>query len=99
LEPAAGLDLMQMRRPVANPLLLTNGPGKLCAAMAISGQLDGADLCDAASPVFIARNASRAAILKRLGPVINTPRIGITRAAERSLRFCLGGSRFLSRRP
>ncbi len=98
LEPTVGLELMRARRVVANPHQLTNGPGKLCAAMDIDRKLDGADLCDARSPVFIAENTVVKQFLQERGPVVTTTRIGITQAASLPLRFYLDGSPFVSRR-
>lgn len=98
LEPTIGLDLMESRRAVSKPRDLTNGPGKLCAAMAIDGGFNGVDLCDAASPVFVARNPSLKTFLRQRGPLVTTTRIGIVKAAGLPLRFYLGGSEFVSRR-
>ncbi len=97
IEPLVGLDLMRARRVVATPRLLTNGPGKLCAAMDIDRSLDGADLCDAGSPLFIAKSPGLSAFLKERGPMITTTRVGITKAAALPLRFYLEGSEFVSR--
>src|SRR5512132_3301901 len=44
LEPVEGLDLMRARRHSHPDHNLTNGPGKLCIAMGIDRQLNGADL-------------------------------------------------------
>jgi DNA-3-methyladenine glycosylase len=77
---------------------LTNGPGKLCEALAIDRKLDGVDLCDASSPLFIARNPNLARFRRQRGPVAVSARIGITKAAGLPLRFYLGGSPFISRR-
>jgi DNA-3-methyladenine glycosylase len=98
VEPSLGLDWMRQRRPVTDPRQLTNGPGKLCAAMDIGLSLDGVDLCDAKSPLFIAENLELKSFLKERGPLVTTTRVGITKAAELPLRFYLGGSRFVSRR-
>jgi DNA-3-methyladenine glycosylase len=76
----------------------TNGPGKLCAALNITRALDGADLCDRASGLFIAKNPDSEKVLKDRGPIVRTTRIGITKSAELPLRFCLKGSPFLSRK-
>jgi DNA-3-methyladenine glycosylase len=49
LQPVRGMKLMQARRGLKNPeslINLTNGPGKLCQAMAIDADLYGADLCE-----------------------------------------------------
>ncbi len=98
LEPEFGMDAMRKHRVAPAEAGLTNGPGKLCAALKINRELDGADLCDAASPVFIARNPEAAKFRKERGPVAASVRIGITKAAERPLRFYLEGSAFISRR-
>lgn len=98
VEPALGLDLMNEWRPVKEARQLTNGPGKLCAAMRIDRSVDGVDLCDADSPLFIAANKSVKAFARKNGPVVVATRVGITRAAELPLRFYLEGSRFVSRR-
>ena len=98
IEPSIGAPLMEARRVVSSRHLLTNGPGKLCAAMDIDRSLDGADLCDADSPLFIARNPALAEFLNQHGPIVTTTRIGITKAAHLPLRFYLEGSAFVSRR-
>jgi DNA-3-methyladenine glycosylase len=98
MEPVVGEEWMRTRRSASRTFELTNGPGKLCAALEIDRALDGADLCDAASSLWIARNPARAAFVHDRGPLAATPRIGITRAAELPLRFYLAGSPFVSRR-
>lgn len=98
IEPVFGLAAVRARRHVAEDRNLTNGPGKLCAALGIDQSHDGVDLCDANSPVYIARNVQLKQTLNRLGPVTITTRIGITQAAELPLRFYLDGSKFVSRR-
>jgi DNA-3-methyladenine glycosylase len=98
IEPVFGLESLQARRAAGNLANLTNGPGKLCAAMDIGRALDGADLCDPGSPVIIARNPARRWFLAAHGPLVTTTRIGITKAASLPLRFYLGGSAYVSRR-
>ena len=98
IEAEFGEDLMRHNRPVANSIALTNGPGKLCAALAIDRKLDGTDLCDSQSELFIAANPDLKRFRKERGPVITTTRVGISRAADLRLRFYLGGSAFISRR-
>jgi DNA-3-methyladenine glycosylase len=98
IEPTIGLEIMRARREVANLRNLTNGPGKLCAAMDIDRRLDGMDICDAQSPVFVAKNTDLKVALKQFGPTVTTTRIGITQAAHMPLRFYLAGSEFVSRR-
>ena len=88
LEPIAGLDEMTARRGVDDRRLLCSGPGRLCQALGITRELDGAPV-DA--PPF--------ELYTRAAPVelLAGPRIGITKAAERPWRYGLAGSRFLSR--
>ena len=99
IEAEFGLELMRQNRHVPSAIQLTNGPGKLCAALAIDRTLDGLDLCDASSPLFIARNPRAAAWRRRRGPLAATPRIGRNRAADWPLRFSLDLSPFVSRPP
>ena len=98
IEPLFGLRWMQEQRPVANPLHLTNGPAKFCAALAIDRSFDATDLCDETSPVFVAANPDQRQQLKASGPLVTTTRVGITKAADWPLRFYLDASRFVSRR-
>jgi len=98
VEPIVGLELMRESRPVIKERDLTNGPGKLCAAMAIERALDEVDLCDTNSPLFIAQNPERESHLETMGPLVTTTRIGLTKAADWPLRFYLGRSKFVSRK-
>jgi DNA-3-methyladenine glycosylase len=93
VEPVDGLALMRGRRPrAARERDLTNGPGKLCAAMGITGAMNGRPLDR--PPVVI-----RAGDVVSDGDVLVSPRIGITRAADLPLRFVVRGSDFVSRTP
>jgi DNA-3-methyladenine glycosylase len=89
LEPTAGLDLMRRRRGLDDPRTLCSGPGRLCAALAITGALDGASLDRPPFEIRLARGARAVSV---------TPRIGLTRNAAAPLRFVETGSRFASRR-
>ena len=88
LEPTRGLETMAERRGLDDPRLLASGPGRLCQALAITRAEDGLPLD---RPPFELR--------ERATPVeiVQGPRIGITKAAERPWRYGLAGSRFLSR--
>jgi DNA-3-methyladenine glycosylase len=98
VEATVGEKLMLAERPVNKPRELTNGPGKLCQAMNITRGLDGVDLCNAKSELFIAENPELKKFRKAKGPMITTTRIGITKAAALPLRFYLEGSEFVSRK-
>jgi DNA-3-methyladenine glycosylase len=98
LEAIYGEQSLLNQRFVSNRLDLTNGPAKLCQAMNIDRGLDGIDLCDPHSALFIAENPRVADFRRERGPVITTPRVGITRAAALPLRFLLEGSPSVSQR-
>lgn len=97
LEPALGQEWMQVRRSVSKPRDLASGPAKLCQALDIDGRLDGIDLCNSGSPVFLARHKSHQEVLLEMGPVVATTRIGLSKAAELPLRFYLAGSQHVSK--
>ncbi len=88
LQPTEGLEEMEARRGVADPLLLCSGPGRLCQALAVTREHDGLSLL---APPFELR-ARHASV-----EVVTGTRIGITKAADRPWRYGLAGSRFVSR--
>jgi DNA-3-methyladenine glycosylase len=98
IQPAFGEAEMLRHRNTLRPSELTNGPGKLCQALSIDRALNGLDLCDAKSELFIGKNPDVGTALKELGPVVTTTRIGITKAAALPLRFYLAGSIFVSKK-
>ncbi|MCB1028176.1 MAG: DNA-3-methyladenine glycosylase [Microthrixaceae bacterium] len=79
--------LMERRRPRAQRAAdWTNGPGKLTAALGITGDHDGVDLFDPASPLTLAAPDPIEALIARV-EVTATPRIGISKAVDRRWRF------------
>ncbi|HEY2073088.1 MAG TPA: DNA-3-methyladenine glycosylase [Gaiellaceae bacterium] len=88
LAPERGIETMRARRGDVADRALCSGPGKLCQALAITGEHDG-----------LALDAPPFALLERDGKpkIVTGPRIGITRAVEQSWRYGLAGSPFLSR--
>ena len=89
LEPLGGIATMQRNRGVERLRDLARGPGRLAAALAIDRHLDGADLCRAA-PLWLGRDLEKA-------PDIGTStRIGLSREAERLLRFYVRANAFVS---
>jgi DNA-3-methyladenine glycosylase len=98
IEVEWGEPRMRAHRPVTSALELTSGPAKLCQALDIDRRLDGTDLCDPGSPVIIAANPRRELLLSQRGPLVTTTRIGIVKAADKPLRFCLAASPYVSRR-
>ena len=96
LEPLEGLAEMAELRglaPGAAPKLLTSGPGRLCGALGITREaLNGTDLLDPESPLQLLDAEPG----YTPGEIAVTPRIGITKAADRPLRFLLRDSPYVS---
>jgi len=90
LEPVAGLATMRRRRRGLADGELCSGPAKLCAALGVTGRLDGVSL--QRGVLRIVRSSSR-----QRRDIIVTPRIGISRAVDWPLRFLLKGSPWVSR--
>jgi DNA-3-methyladenine glycosylase len=91
LEPTEGIQLMRDRRAQERIEHLCSGPGKLSEALGVDQSLNGADLLQ---PPF--------GLSDRDGDwsdpeITASPRIGITKAAELPWRYCVKGSRFVSR--
>jgi DNA-3-methyladenine glycosylase len=98
LEPLEGLTLMEKHRGTWRLLDLTRGPGRLAAALQITREHDGIDLT-ASQTLWLGELGSctgekgKARCDARIG---RTLRIGITRAADRLLRFYEQGNPFVS---
>jgi len=97
IEPLYGMEFMLQNRPSSSPAELTSGHGKLCQALGIGSELNGSDLCDADSSLFIAQNPGLKKFLSERGPTSISKRIGLTKAADLPLRFFVNSSS-LSRR-
>ena len=91
LEPIRGIELMRQRRGREDTEGLCSGPGKLTEALGVGLDLNGADLAE--PPFEISPSSGRWSDVE----VITGPRIGITKAAELPWRYCVEGSRFVSR--
>jgi DNA-3-methyladenine glycosylase len=91
LEPTEGIELMRERRGRQEAEQLCSGPGKLSEALGVSRSLNGADLFQ---PPFELSEPDRA---WSVAEITASPRIGITKAAELPWRYCVKGSRFVSR--
>jgi DNA-3-methyladenine glycosylase len=85
LEPIAGLDTMATLRHLATPAkpkLLTSGPGRLCQALGITrANSNGLDVTRRDSPLQVLDDGFRPA------SILATPRIGISKAIDKPLRF------------
>jgi DNA-3-methyladenine glycosylase len=88
VEPLGGEELLRMNRPKSG-VELTNGPAKLCQALAIERQLNGHDLAQV--PL---RLELRPAL--RPNAIVETPRIGISKAVDVPWRFYIAGNPYVS---
>lgn len=95
LEPLTGLERMRASRPRARKdTELCSGPARLAQALSLTGAHDGADLVSGAQGFRI--------IADELEPPAvpgNSPRIGISKAAELPLRWYVEGNPNVSRHP
>jgi DNA-3-methyladenine glycosylase len=89
LQPLEGIATMQRNRRVENLRDLARGPGRVAAALDIDRGLDGADLCREGA-LWIARDLGGA------GEIGTSTRIGLSKEADRLLRFYVRGDRFVS---
>ena len=79
----ASLKVAQRRRGAVAQKDLTNGPGKLTQALGIDISLDGVLMHRSRATVHLAPRTSH------FGPVLVTPRIGLTRAVDWPLRWLM----------
>jgi len=94
IEPLAGLEIMRHHRPGKPDGELTNGPAKLCQALAIDKSFNGVDLCT--SEALFIEEGQRVTEEE----IATSPRIGIkadARARSVPWRFFLQGNAFISR--
>jgi DNA-3-methyladenine glycosylase len=91
LEPLEGVEHMRLRRGLERVEDLCSGPGKLTQALGITLEHNTIDL--AAGPIAI---EARPPGWRDFEVAVGT-RIGITKAAELPWRFCVAGTRSVSR--
>ncbi len=98
LEPLSGIEAMTRARGLSHlgpPDLpkLTSGPGRMAEAFGITRTRDnGCDLTSTTGGLWIGEDGFRARGIR------TTPRIGITKAADKPLRYILAGNPFVSGR-
>jgi DNA-3-methyladenine glycosylase len=88
IEPTDGIGRMRERRGLEDIRALCSGPGKLCSALGVTGELDG-HMLDAAPFGFTPA--------RRPAEIVVGPRIGITKAVDTPWRFGVKASRYLSK--
>ena len=97
LQPISGIERMAEARDISidapgDLRKLTSGPGRLAEAFGITRERDNEkDLTNPKSDLFIVDDGFRPHRIEV------TPRIGITKAAERPLRYIIAGNKFVSR--
>jgi DNA-3-methyladenine glycosylase len=79
MEPTQGLELMRKRRGTKISADLCSGPGRLTQAMGITLEDNGADLLRGRFSLHKPDSS--------FGPVLSSPRIGITKATDKLWRF------------
>ncbi len=89
IEPTDGIAIMKHNRGTQRVRDLARGPGRLSAALAIDRRLDGIDLCQV-GPLWLGSDG------RAPDEIGQSKRIGLTRAADRLLRFYVRGNRFVS---
>lgn len=98
LEPICGIEQMALARGIEihgpkDLVKLTSGPGRLAQAFGITRVRDnGCDLTSAKGSLWIGEDGYRARGIR------TTPRIGITKAAEKPLRYVIAGNAWVSGR-
>lgn len=93
LEPHRGLAAMKRRRGGRSGRELTGGPGRLSAALGVTGRDHGKDFCSSKKRGFIERSQDSTI------DIIADGRIGISRAKEFPWRFSIAGNPFVSVAP
>jgi DNA-3-methyladenine glycosylase len=89
LEPLEGIPIMQLNRGLTRIRDLARGPGRLAAALRVDRRLDGLDLCRK-GPLWLGRDVHEP------GDISHSIRIGITKDADRLLRFYVPDNSFVS---
>jgi DNA-3-methyladenine glycosylase len=94
LEPLEGIAIMADNRGTERLRDLARGPGRLAQALRIDRSLDGLDLCEE-GPLWLAHGVRDPGEMgeKEIGESV---RIGLSKEADRVLRFYLRGSPFAS---
>lgn len=90
VEPVSGTELLQANRPVRKQTELTNGPAKICQALKIDTTWNSHDL--ERSPLRLILNSELDD-----DKIIQTTRIGISKAADVPWRFYIKDNSFVSR--
>jgi DNA-3-methyladenine glycosylase len=91
LEPISGQELMMANRKKTKISELTNGPGKLAQAFAITGALNNIDITKK-GPLYVTYGLSIPS-----AQIITGPRVGISSGLDKDWRFSIAGNTFVSK--
>lgn len=91
LEPIQGMEIMKKHRAATDIYALTSGPGKLSKALAITKELNGVDVADVKSKLFIVEGNMASF------EVYTSHRIGVKMDLPQELRFYLKENKFVSK--
>jgi DNA-3-methyladenine glycosylase len=96
LEPVEGIPVMQERRGLKDLRLLCSGPGRLTQALAITGEYNGLPLDAGPLQIWSPDSLSGSGVI--FGQeIVQTTRVGISRAREFPYRFFLKANPYVSR--
>ena len=90
VEPLEGITMMKRARHTKQILDLARGPGRVASAFRINRKLDGLNLVDGEGPLWLG------SAVRKTAAIAESIRIGITKDADRVLRFYQLGSPFVS---
>ncbi len=97
LEPVQGIPVMQQRRGKGDLRLLCSGPGRLTQALGLTGELNGTPLDSGSLRMYSRQSVPGFQPVEESG-IVQTTRVGISKAREEPYRFYLTGNPHVSRR-
>lgn len=97
LEPVEGIPVMQKRRGIKDPRLLCSGPGRLTQGLAITGEYNGLPLNSGPLQIWSPDSLSGTGVSPEQ-EIVQTTRVGISKARELPYRFYLKGNPYVSMR-
>jgi DNA-3-methyladenine glycosylase len=91
LEPIFGVEIMKKNRKVKDLRFLTNGPGKLARALAITKELNGVYVTKRSGPLMVMDDEGESF------EICSSHRIGVKFDLPQELRFFIKGNKFVSK--
>jgi len=97
LEPVEGIPAMEERRKTKELRLLCSGPARLAQALAITGEFNGSSLLTGPLRI-VSKDHSPVDGTRGTEEIVQTTRVGISKAQDKPYRFYLKRSQHVSRR-